>query len=168
MQSGCGDEYAIAFTPAGAYLRGFDHESRMSPYVQSPRTPWPGVVDDVPPEFDDLVIEPAFTDDGVPRLTVCMWRLARDASCQHGDVDYPHGLDDPDGAGRLFQELDGLAAYSKYVAQYFERNVPLSAIERVYAHEPLTAELVAAVAAERSLADLEPEAREIGYPLAAW
>ena len=31
MRNGGGDECSIAFTPAGVFIRGFDHESRMSP-----------------------------------------------------------------------------------------------------------------------------------------
>jgi hypothetical protein len=32
MNNGSGDEYSIVFAPAGAFVRGFDHESPMSPY----------------------------------------------------------------------------------------------------------------------------------------
>jgi hypothetical protein len=31
MRNGSGDEYAIVFSADGAYVRGFDHESLMSP-----------------------------------------------------------------------------------------------------------------------------------------
>ncbi|MEU9057374.1 hypothetical protein AB0D13_00395 [Streptomyces sp. NPDC048430] len=49
MRSGSGDEFDVIFSPAGAYIRGFDHESAMSPYVDD--EPWPGVVDSVPEVF---------------------------------------------------------------------------------------------------------------------
>lgn len=45
MSNGSGDEFDIVFSPAGAYIRGFDHESPMSPYVDD--EPWPGVVDQI-------------------------------------------------------------------------------------------------------------------------
>ncbi|GGV05405.1 hypothetical protein GCM10010502_70370 [Kitasatospora aureofaciens] len=45
MRNGSGDEYSIVFAPAGVYLRGFDHESPMSPYAED--GVWPGVVDSV-------------------------------------------------------------------------------------------------------------------------
>ena len=46
MRNGSGDEFDIVFPPAGAYVRGFDHESPFSPYHHDdvPRT-WPGVAD---------------------------------------------------------------------------------------------------------------------------
>jgi hypothetical protein len=36
MRDGCGNEYSIVFTPAGAFARGFDHESPLSPYRLDP------------------------------------------------------------------------------------------------------------------------------------
>ena len=81
MRNGSGDEYSIVFAPVGAYARGFDHESEMSPYVQSPPAVWPGVIDEVPGEFHEYVAEPAFSDEGVPALTFCLWRGRDDARC---------------------------------------------------------------------------------------
>lgn len=72
MRNGSGDEFDIVFSPAGAYVRGFDHESPMSPYGND--GPWPGVIDSVPEMFRGCVEELAFTDDGMPMVTACLWR----------------------------------------------------------------------------------------------
>ncbi|WP_410672147.1 hypothetical protein [Amycolatopsis sp. cmx-4-68] len=53
MRDGAGNEYSIVFTAAGAYVRGFDHESPMSPYATDDEQPWPGVLDAVPEAFRD-------------------------------------------------------------------------------------------------------------------
>jgi hypothetical protein len=75
MRNGSGDEYSIVFSPAGAYVRGFAHESVMSPYANEDHEPWPGVLDSVPEVFRAGVRKPAFCDeDGVPAVTVCLWR----------------------------------------------------------------------------------------------
>lgn len=34
MRNGCGDHFFAHFTPAGCWLKGFAHESRMSPFSQ--------------------------------------------------------------------------------------------------------------------------------------
>ncbi|MFJ4920874.1 hypothetical protein [Streptomyces sp. NPDC088725] len=80
MRDGSGDEFDVVFSPAGAYTRGFDHASPLTPYLQDDvPTPWPGVVDAVPDVFRHLVDEPAFTDeDGTPVVTVCLWRQPGD------------------------------------------------------------------------------------------
>jgi hypothetical protein len=49
MRNGSGDGYSIVFSAAGAYVRGFAHESAMSPYGDD--GPWPGVLDSVPEAF---------------------------------------------------------------------------------------------------------------------
>src|SRR5580765_5691707 len=51
MRNGSGDEYSIMFSSAGAYVRGFDHESSLSPWGQSPPAIVPGLVDGVPDAF---------------------------------------------------------------------------------------------------------------------
>ena len=62
MRDGSGNEYSIVFSTSGAYARGFDHESPMSPYRASPLASWPGLVDTVPEVFRSCVQEPAFND----------------------------------------------------------------------------------------------------------
>lgn len=57
MRDGCGNDYSIVFSPAGAYARGFDHESPMSPYRVTPPVPWPGLFDGAPEAFLHHVAE---------------------------------------------------------------------------------------------------------------
>ncbi len=80
MSNGSGDEYSIVFGPAGAFVRGFDHESQLSPWAFEPVAVVAGLVDGVPPALRDQVGEPAFTLDGVPSLTVCLWRQPHDTA----------------------------------------------------------------------------------------
>ncbi|BFO15284.1 hypothetical protein SHKM778_16720 [Streptomyces sp. KM77-8] len=106
MRNGSGDEYSIVFSPAGAYVRGFDHESPMSPYVMD--GPWPGVLDEVPEVFQPYVEEPAFSDeDGMPLVTACLWREPLDDGWRTGTIDFPDTASkDPDGARYLFHLLE--------------------------------------------------------------
>jgi hypothetical protein len=62
MRNGSGDAYSIVFGPAGVFVRGFDHESPMSPARNGDL--WPGLVDAVPAVFGAQVNEPAFSYDG--------------------------------------------------------------------------------------------------------
>ncbi|MBD2074617.1 hypothetical protein H6F86_12105 [Phormidium sp. FACHB-592] len=61
IRDGSGDEYFILFNPHGAIIKGFAHESPMSPYASESGKPWADVLDDVPDEFTD------FLSDIVPR-----------------------------------------------------------------------------------------------------
>jgi hypothetical protein len=168
MRNGLGDEYSIVFSADGAYARGFDHESEMNPFGQNPPKVWPGLIDDVPSEFERFVTEPSFSDGDVPTLTVCFWQRTSDTRWRHGAVRFPIEDGDPDGADWLFEELDGEPeTYRSYAVDYFEKAVELPAISHVYQHRPLTDEIVAALNPDLSLSDLVAEFEEIGYPTGA-
>lgn len=166
MRDGSGDEYAIVFSATGAYVRGFGHESAMSPYANDGE-PWPGVIDDVPEFFRRFVEEPAFTDEeGVPVVTACLWRGAADDRWHHGTIDFPADRTDPDGTTGLFALLvdSSPEAFQRFAEDYYEVPVDLAAVREVYALHPLDQRLVSSLNAEVSLADLAPDIAEIGYP----
>ncbi|MET4921007.1 hypothetical protein P3L51_01265 [Streptomyces sp. PSRA5] len=166
MRNGSGDEYSIVFSAAGAYMRGFDHESPMSPYANDGDV-WPGVIDDVPSAFRTCVEEPAFTDeDDTPVVTACLWRETADTRWSHGTIDFPAGHDDPDGANRLFHLLADPSpeAYQRFAEDYYEVPVNLEAVRHIYALRPLTPALVSDLNAATSLPDLAGEIRGIGHP----
>src|SRR5579859_6032415 len=71
MRDGSGDTYFILFTAAGVALKGYAHESALAGYNVENRRPYPGVLDDVPPEFERFLKEPAFSMDFT---TFCLWR----------------------------------------------------------------------------------------------
>ncbi|MBV2354096.1 hypothetical protein KUM39_06915 [Streptomyces sp. J2-1] len=166
MHNGSGDEYSIVFSAAGAYVRGFDHESPMSPFGNDGEV-WPGVIDEVPELFRPFVEEPAFTDhEGVPVVTACLWRGQTDARWHHGTIDFPEGAVDPDGATRLFSLLIDRSpeAFQRFAEDYYEASIDLGAVSRVHALRPLSQELVSLLNPEVSLASLAQDISEIGYP----
>jgi hypothetical protein len=169
MRNGSGNDYAIVFSPAGAWVRVFAHESPMSPWGQEPPRPWPGVLDTVPTAFQACVQEPAFTLDGVAMVTACLWRQTTDDRWQTGMIDFPAGQEDPDGSERLLELLldDSPEAYRRFADDYYQpRSVNLAAVREVYALRPLTQPLVTTLNEELSLADLAHDIAEIGYPTA--
>ncbi|MEV0931488.1 hypothetical protein ACIBMX_01665 [Streptomyces phaeochromogenes] len=169
MRNGSGDEFDIVFPPAGAYVRGFDHESPFSPYHHDdvPRT-WPGVVDSVPPIFQRYVHEPAFTDEnGTPVVTACLWREAEADHWQAGQIDFPDGHPDPDGSTWLFELLVDPTpeAFQAFGEDYYETTIAIDAIRHVYDLRPLDRALIASLNPTASVEDVAQEAAAIGYPL---
>ncbi|MGW6286746.1 hypothetical protein [Streptomyces sp. NPDC055107] len=166
MRDGSGGEYSVVFSADGAYARGFDHESPMSPYVED--GPWPGVLDEVPAVFRRYVDEPLFTDEsGMPVVTACLWRASDDDRWRAGAVEFPEDGEDSDGADWLFQLLvtGTPESYQEWAEDHFEVPVDLEAVTHVYALRPLTDEVVAALAPERTAAGLAADVKEIGYPV---
>lgn len=166
MRNGSGDEYSIVFSAAGAYIRGFAHESPMSPYAED--RPWPGVLDDVPEVFRACVEEPAFSDeDGVPVITACIWREPGDDEWKTGTIDFPEeATEDPDGAESLFPLLvdRSAEAFQRWAEDYYEVPVNVQAVRHVLSSRPLTEGVVSALNPEVTLTDLAEDITRIGYP----
>ncbi|MFF3634158.1 hypothetical protein [Streptomyces sp. NPDC002250] len=143
MDNGSGDDFAVLFTPAGVLIRGFDHESEMSPYGTDDEQVWPGVIDEVPAELRPLLDEPAFHDEGIdaPRVTACLWQTTDDTVWRTGSaIAFPAGSEDPDGSGFLFHLLTNRSpeTVQAWFEDYYERPVPLDAVRHVLAGHPLT------------------------------
>jgi hypothetical protein len=170
---GSGNDWSITFLPAGAYLRGFDHESPFSPWARAPVSPWPGLPGGVPAELRPAVDDPVDLVDGVLQVTVSLWRLAADASWHAATVDDPpedvlgHWAD-PDGSDALFEQLDGDPdSYVRYAEEYFERSVDRAAVAALFAREPLSVDLVRRLAPERSWEAVAAEVAAWGHPVVA-
>lgn len=161
MRDGSGDDYFILFNSQGAIIKGFAHESSMSPWATESKQVWRGVLDEVPSEFQGFLTEPAFS---MSDTTFCIWRRNVDPSWQVGQIDYPEE-DDPDGSEDLLFILDGApTTYREFAEQYYERPVDLSAVIHVYEQKPLTSEILEVLNPEVSREALELDLEEIGYP----
>jgi hypothetical protein len=170
MDNGQGDEYSITFGEYGALALGLDHESQLgSVFVQNPPAQWPALFTGIPPVLAKVARQCVYTLEGMPQVTVALWRLAGDEQWCHGPVEYPpkweHHYGDPDGSGWLFKPLDGRpGTYLEYASEYFERQLPADAVTAIFEHRPITAELIHALNPERVLHDLADDLKQIGYP----
>ena len=86
MRNGSGDDYFILFNSEGAVIKGFAHETSMSPFVNEPIKVWKGILDNLPSDFKDFLSEPAFS---IEATTFCIWRKSADSVWQIGEIEYP-------------------------------------------------------------------------------
>jgi hypothetical protein len=160
MRNGSGDDFFAWFAAPGCLLKGFAHEAIMA----SQGRVWPGVFEQVPPEFLPAVKEPAFKPEDT---TFCIWRSPSDSTWQCGKVQYPSGDDDPDGSRDLLSPLDTRPeTYQKWAEEYYELPVDLAAVREIYQRTPLSIAMVRALNPDLSLEDLRTDLDEIGYPSA--
>lgn len=165
MNDGSGNDYSIVFAPNGVFIRGFDHESEMSPARTDEL--WPGLVDGVPPSLVDLTENELFTYEGVLSATYCIWREAHDSQWRVGEIEYPEldGRDDVDGSRQLETLCDGTPdTYLRFATTHYGRPIDRDLAMRVWALEPLTDELVAGLRPGAAATNLREEASIIGYP----
>ena len=161
MRNGSGDDYFILFNLHGAIIKGFAHESSMSPFVNVPIKVWQSVLENVPSDFQEFLSEPAFS---IEATTFCIWRRYSDSTWQVGDIIYPEEKD-PDGSEELISILDGSASsYQAFATYYFGKEIDFSAVQYIYEHKSLTDEIVMKLNAEVSMNMLRDDIEEIGYP----
>ncbi|HXA00079.1 MAG TPA: hypothetical protein VN025_20135 [Candidatus Dormibacteraeota bacterium] len=162
MTDSCGDNFFILFNWHGAILKGFDHESFMSPWAREDQPLWPGLFEGVPPEFHEFLKEPAFD---IQNTTFCMWRKHTDNAWQVGPIEYPEGDEGGDGSEQLLSIfIGGPESYKQFALEYYEKDPSLELLRCVYRHEMLTEELIRGLNPEISFADLKHDLDEIGYP----
>ena len=161
MRNGEGDELFAMFMPFGAVLKGFAHESVMSPYRVNPPNVWRGVLDNVPSAFAEFLSEPAFSPLDT---TFCIWRMRDDYVWQRGNVGYPDEKD-PDGSESLLAILDGKPeTYQIWAEEYYNQAINFAAVKQIYEHQPLTEELVTFINGNAAIENVLKEAVVIGYP----
>ena len=161
MRDGSGDSYFILFNSFGAVIKGYGHESPMAEYTVDSGKVWPGVLDEVPPEFEAVLTDPAFVAE---ETSFCIWRKYSDSKWQTGKIEFPDEKD-PDGSEDLLFMLDGNPnTYQQWANEYYEKDIPLDAVKAIYEHKPLTQQLVSSLNSERRIEDLESDLDEIRYP----
>ncbi|MDZ7969664.1 MAG: hypothetical protein RM368_32775 [Nostoc sp. DedSLP03] len=161
MLNGSGDHIFLVFTQIGAIVKGFAHESPMSPYINDLGQVWPNVLDQVPEPLAVYLKEPAFL---INETTFCIWRSFQDATWKRGVLKFPES-DNPDGSKELLSILDGNPlTYQTWAESYYEQKISVNAVDQVYKHCHLTQSLVSELNPDISLQMLAQDIEEIGYP----
>ena len=160
MRNGQGDCFFAHFTDAGCFLKGFDHESAMSPWSRADSSIWPGIFDSVPKEFEDSLKEPAFE---MENTSFCVWRLTNDSGWCQSQLDYPSD-EDPDGMDYLLGSIDfGANAYCEFAREYYEIEVHTSLVMRIRSGLPLIDSVISLLNSETNLASLKEDLAKIGW-----
>ena len=155
-RDGEGDDLFVLFKGETAYLKGFDHEA--ADQSVSPRA----FYDELPASFAEQASEPAFSPDDVTYIRWCgpddgQWRRVILAAYADGS----------DGSADMLAIYGGsYRDYCDYARDYFEVDLDAGAVKAIYAFAPLDEQLVTVLSPGRTLAELAPDAEEIGYPLA--
>lgn len=138
IDNGAGDHLIMLFSAEGSILKGFDHESQLSPYAQDEHKVWPGIYDSVPSELLSHLEHEGIEKEDV---TFCVWRKSTDSSWHKGNVDIPEGADD--GSAFLINAIHRTAEeFVQFANDYYEVDLPLEVIEEVYEGVPVTMEMI--------------------------
>ncbi|WP_379164480.1 hypothetical protein [Paenibacillus sp. sgz5001063] len=138
IDNGAGDHLLILFSSEGSIIKGFDHESELSPYAQDEHKVYQGIYDDVPKELLSLLEDDAIEKDDV---TFCIWRKNSDINWHKGKVDIPKG--ESDGSeflvGCIFLTPED---FVEFAIGYFELSPSLDVVAKIYDDFPITEEMI--------------------------
>lgn len=97
FKDGEGNFFFAWFCPRGAVVRGFDHESKMSPFQTDPPEVAPEMFDGIPEALLGAIEEPAFSRN---ETTFCFWSPGRSGRWLAGRSKHDTG-DETDGSAAL-------------------------------------------------------------------
>ncbi|WP_312116544.1 hypothetical protein [Brevibacillus reuszeri] len=158
ISNGAGDDMFVLFTPEGVLVKGFDHESEMSPHAREDFEVWPGIYEQVPASLLSHLEDEAFTKDDV---TFCLWRETGDTVWKTGDVHNPQQLDD--GSGFLLGMIYDLAEdYVEWAEDYYEMELSLDAVTHIYRSLSMSETIILELNPERNVESAVKELEEIG------
>ena len=163
-ENGGGDEYGLVLDGEGALWWAFDHECPYSPWARDDGAEdWPGMLDGLP---EALAAHLPARVVGQPRsISACRWYA--DGGWRTGDPEVAAdeaGWADPQGEAWLTAPLREVeTGVSELVGECYERPERLAAGRalalRVDAGEPLTEEVIGALAPQDGTAAMHARAR---------
>ena len=158
MRTGSGDDWFLLLGRFGAAIKGLGHETGLAGETLAAE-----VQRQVPPAFASFLGEPAF---GMDWVSYCYWRAPDDVTWHKVVHPDPLLLGEEDGSADLAVLVEPPASYQQFAREYYEVELPLAAIEAVYAHTPLTPALVRSLNAELPMSQARELAAQVGYPVA--
>ncbi|MDC0759330.1 MULTISPECIES: hypothetical protein [Brevibacillus] len=159
INNGAGDDLYILFTPEGVIVKGFDHESEMSPHAREEYEVWPGIYEQVPPALLHRLDDEALTKEDV---TFCLWRESTDHVWKTGDVHNPQGLDD--GSDFLLGMIYDIPEdYVEWAEAYYEVKVPFDVVGYTFSNTAITEEMITELNPEVDLELAIKELQAIGF-----
>lgn len=158
VNNGAGDNMFLLFTDEGAVIKGFDHESPLSPHAQDVYAVRKGMYDGLPETFSRLLDDPALEKE---EATFCLWREKGDAEWKKGNVTL--AKDESDGSGFLLGTIESTAEdFKDWADDYFEIDLPLHVLREFYETGKLTEEMILALNEGCDVEKVKEELKELG------
>lgn len=162
VKNGSGDELFVHFTSAGCFIKGFAHESVMSPARADRDALWPGLLDSVPKEFRSSLTEPAFDVD---HTTFAIWRLTADNSWHTDDIELPEN-EYGDGSEDLLSRLHfDPMFFSEWLEENYEVEIEESIVLHVFQQQPLSNKQLRSLNPHVPLRVVQRAVLETGFPV---
>ncbi|MCL6660984.1 hypothetical protein [Paenibacillus amylolyticus] len=169
INNGAGDHLHVLFTDSGTLIKGFDHESPLSPHAREDGEIYPGMYDEVPETLMAVLRDQEETLD-MEDVTFCLWQEGNDLPWKVGNwiqlaMTEEDEADARGGAEFLLGYLNKKSEdYADWAKGYYDfPDLPLEAVAEVYEGKPVTARLIKQLCPERDVAAALDELQQREY-----
>ncbi|MDR6718350.1 hypothetical protein [Paenibacillus sp. 2003] len=169
INNGAGDHLHVLFTNSGTLIKGFDHESPLSPHAREDGEIYRGMYDEVPETLMAVLRDEEETLD-LEDVTFCLLQEGNDLPWKVGNwiqmaMAEEDKADARGGAEFLLGYLEkNPEEYADWAKGYYDLpDLPLEAVAEVYEEKPMTASLIKQLCPERDVAVVLDELQQRGY-----
>ncbi|MGE6259953.1 hypothetical protein ACQKCU_19085 [Heyndrickxia sporothermodurans] len=147
IDNGAGDHLYILFSEKGVIMKGFDHESFLSPHARDEFAVYPGIYDNTPHALLTLLENDALEKEEV---TFCVWRETNDTTWKRGDVVIPEGEDDGSEflLGTIYQDFE---EYVEWARNYHDMPISMEIIQEIFSGIPISEEVIQSLNPDRNV-----------------
>lgn len=140
IDDGGGDHFHVLFSENGVVIKGFGHESDLSPYNYGDDADYPayGFYAHMPPALYELLDDEAL-ERGL--VTFCAWREAGDHEWQAARIDVAD--DWSDGSADFLDYFSEREAYVAWLGEYYDTEIDVATVYDILAGDAVTEEMVA-------------------------
>ncbi|MCM3785713.1 hypothetical protein M3231_22345 [Neobacillus mesonae] len=169
IDNGAGDHLYVLFTLDGALMKGFDHESPMSPHARDDGEVWPGMYAGVPEPL--IGVLQTSQDELEPEdVTFCLWQDKGESFWSFGNLLDTDELDEEEkdgGADFLLGYLeDTPEAYTEWATDYYtDQVISLDAVRRIFEAESIDERCIFDLNPQRNVQEVFDELESIGIPV---
>ncbi|MFX3646730.1 MAG: hypothetical protein ACE3K2_17050 [Paenibacillus sp.] len=169
INNGAGDHLHVLFTNSGTLIKGFDHESPLSPHAREDGEIYPGMYDEVPEALMAVLRDQEETLD-MEDVTFCLWQEGNDLSWMVGNWIQMATAEEDEADARGGAEFllgymnKNSEDYVDWAKGYYDLlDLSLEAVAEIYDEKPVTASLIKQLCPERDVAAALNELQQRGY-----
>ncbi|WP_145332442.1 hypothetical protein [Paenibacillus xylanexedens] len=169
VDNGAGDHLHALFTNTGTLLKGFDHESPLSPHNREDGEIYPGMYDEVPEEFIHLLDQ---HEETLARedVTFCIWQEGHSPEWKAGSwiglaMAQENESDAEGGVAFLLGYIEETPeSYIDWAKDYYDiQGMSLTAVTEIYNDAPISADLIRDLNPKRDVFVAMGELQQSGY-----
>jgi hypothetical protein len=169
VYNGAGDHLHVLFTNTGTLLKGFDHESPLSPHNREDGEIYPGMYDELPEELMRILSQQEEVLE-MEDVTFCMWQEGHSLGWKAGRwielaMTQEDESDAEGGVAFLLGYIeDTPESYIDWAEGYYDmQDMSLTAVTEIYNDTPISADLIRRLNPKRDVSSALDELQQSGY-----